>query len=122
MPCLLPGLLPGISALLVQLQHCVSFSTPLLGIGAHVSDHWRTDAFLAARRYLASGGADALVSLWDLDSGVCARTFARQDNPVRSVSFSPDSRHLAVASEDYVIDVFNVATGEKLWEHNLRCE
>lgn len=65
-------------------------------------------------RYFATGSADALVSLWDVEELACLRTFSRLDWPVRTISFSHDGRLLASASEDLVIDVGEVETGEKV--------
>ncbi|XP_046383965.1 THO complex subunit 3 [Ischnura elegans] len=65
-------------------------------------------------RYFATGSADALVSLWDVSELVCLRTFSRLDWPVRTISFSHDGKLLASASEDLVIDIGAVETGEKV--------
>ncbi|PVD30873.1 hypothetical protein C0Q70_10148 [Pomacea canaliculata] len=70
--------------------------------------------------YFATGSADALVSLWDLYDLVCVRTFARLDWPVRTLSFSYDGKMLASASEDLVIDIAEVETGEKI--HEIPCD
>jgi THO complex subunit 3 len=67
-------------------------------------------------RYFATGSADALVSLWDVDELVCVRTFSRLDWPVRTISFSHDGKLLASASEDLMIDIASVDTGEKISE------
>ncbi|XP_054766090.1 THO complex subunit 3-like [Lytechinus pictus] len=71
-------------------------------------------------RYFATGSADALVSLWDVAELVCVRTFSRLDWPVRALSFSHDGQLLASASEDLIIDVAHVETGEKVTE--VHCE
>ncbi|XP_046480721.1 THO complex subunit 3 [Neodiprion pinetum] len=65
-------------------------------------------------RYFATGSADALVSLWDADELCCLRTFSRLEWPVRTISFSHDGQLLAAASEDLVIDIGEVETGEKV--------
>ncbi|KAI4477852.1 hypothetical protein M0802_011167 [Mischocyttarus mexicanus] len=65
-------------------------------------------------RYFATGSADALVSLWDADELCCLRTFSRLEWPVRTISFSYDGQLLAAASEDLVIDIGEVETGEKI--------
>ncbi|XP_070539873.1 THO complex subunit 3-like [Ptychodera flava] len=70
--------------------------------------------------YFATGSADALVSLWDVEELVCVKTFSRLDWPVRTLSFSHDGKMLASASEDLVIDIADVATGEKITE--VQCE
>ncbi|ELT93565.1 hypothetical protein CAPTEDRAFT_180662 [Capitella teleta] len=67
-------------------------------------------------RHFAVGGADALVSLWDLTEMVCMRTFSRLDWPIRTLSFSHDGQVLASASEDLVIDIASVETGERITE------
>ncbi|XP_066917607.1 THO complex subunit 3-like [Clytia hemisphaerica] len=67
-------------------------------------------------KYFATGSADALVSLWDLDELCCVRCFSRLDWPVRTISFSHDGQMLASASEDLLIDIAMVETGEKIAE------
>jgi len=70
--------------------------------------------FDSTGKYFAVGSADALVSLWDVNELACVRTFNRLEWPVRSISFSFDGKLLASASEDTVIDVAHVDTGEKV--------
>ncbi|KAK2709289.1 THO complex subunit 3-like [Artemia franciscana] len=62
----------------------------------------------------AVGSADAIVSLWDLSELACLRTFSRLEWPVRTISFSHDSRLLASASEDLEIDISDVESGENV--------
>ncbi|KAJ8303591.1 hypothetical protein KUTeg_019987, partial [Tegillarca granosa] len=84
---------------------------------------WNTDGdlfFLTSGKYFATGSADALVSLWDTIELVCVRTFSRLDWPVRTLSFSYDGKMLASASEDLVIDIAEVESGEKISE--IACE
>ncbi|XP_076345858.1 THO complex 3 homolog tex [Tachypleus tridentatus] len=70
--------------------------------------------FDARGKYFAIGSVDALVSLWDAQELVCVRTFSRLDWPVRTISFSYDGKMLASASEDLLIDIADVETGEKI--------
>ena len=70
-------------------------------------------------RWLASGGADALISLWDLGSLACVRTLAALDSPVRTLGFSHDSSHLAYATDDALIDV--VALGSGMLMRQIQC-
>lgn len=65
-------------------------------------------------RYFATGGADALVSIWSLGDFCCRRTLARLDWPVRTLSFSFDGRLIASASEDEEIDVADVESGRQV--------
>lgn len=71
-------------------------------------------------RYFATGSVDALVSLWDVQELACLRTFSRLEWPVRTISFSHDGKMLASASEDLLIDIADVETGEKIFE--VPCE
>jgi len=63
--------------------------------------------------HFAVGGADALVSIWDVKELVCVRCCSRLEWPVRTLSFSHDCNYLASGSEDPLIDVASVATGEQ---------
>jgi THO complex subunit 3 len=94
----------------------------------------------ASHRYFATGGADALVTLWEMDELVPVRTFRRLEYavpsvpqglpvrvaltcaglcrwPVRTVSFTHDGAYLAMGSEDAVIDIVRVGVGmaRPLW-------
>ncbi|KAF9181070.1 hypothetical protein BGZ50_005746 [Haplosporangium sp. Z 11] len=70
-------------------------------------------------RYLATGSADALVNLYDLDEYFCVRTFGKLDWPIRAISFSFDGEFLASGSEDLAIDISLVETGESV--HRIDC-
>ncbi|KAJ3092368.1 hypothetical protein HK102_008157 [Quaeritorhiza haematococci] len=70
-------------------------------------------------RYFATGSADAIVSLWDLEDFICVKTFGRLDWPVRTISFSYDGEFLASGSEDHLIDISHVETGENV--HSIQC-
>lgn len=65
-------------------------------------------------RYFATGGADAVVCLWDLQSMVCYKTIYKTDMPVRSVSYSCDAKYVAVAGEGPGIEIFSTSSGELL--------
>ena len=66
-------------------------------------------------RYLAVGGSDSNVTLWDLNGIFPVQEITRQKTSIRRVSFSHDGRFIATLSEDCVIDVALVETGEKIW-------
>jgi len=73
-------------------------------------------------RYLATGGADAVVTLWDLSELVCVRTFDRLDSPIRTISFSHNGQFIASASEDLKIDISDVESGEMVAQIKTRAE
>jgi THO complex subunit 3 len=60
---------------------------------------------------LATGGGDALVGLWDVDTMVCTSTVTRCSKFIRSVSFSHDSQIIATATEDDELDFSMADTG-----------
>ncbi|OZJ06344.1 hypothetical protein BZG36_00714 [Bifiguratus adelaidae] len=70
-------------------------------------------------RYLATGSADALMTLWDLRDWTCIRTFGELDYPVRTISFSYDGEFLASASEDLSIEISHVDSGKSV--HKIAC-
>uniref|UniRef100_A0ABI7ZQ42 THO complex 3 n=1 Tax=Felis catus TaxID=9685 RepID=A0ABI7ZQ42_FELCA len=82
---------------------------PVQSINAHPSN-CICIKFDPMGKYFATGSADALVSLWDVDELVCVRCFSRLDWPVRTLSFSHDGKMLASASEDHFIDIAEVET------------
>jgi WD40 repeat protein len=61
---------------------------------------------------LATGGGDALVGLWDVNSMVCSSTITRCSRFIRSVSFSYDSHIVATSTEENTIDIAISNTGE----------
>ena len=74
---------------------------------------------------LASGGAERLVRIWDIETGRLLRSLRGHTADIRSVVFTPDGQTLATASEDRTIRLWNPNTGEskKLlftrYDHNV---
>ncbi|KAE9989831.1 hypothetical protein Vi05172_g4508 [Venturia inaequalis] len=63
--------------------------------------------------WLATGGSDALITLWDTTDFVCKKTFDRAQGPVKTLSFSCDGTYLAGGSDEgNGIEIINVETGE----------
>ncbi|KAK6495323.1 hypothetical protein TWF481_003347 [Arthrobotrys musiformis] len=68
-------------------------------------------------KYIATGGNDALISLWDTTDWVCLRTFDKSDHPMRSVSFSFDGAFLVAGSDEGMpISVMHAESGEYVHE------
>ena len=63
-------------------------------------------------RWLASGGDDGNVWVWDADTGAALRCLTGHERAIRSVAFSPDSRWIASGSRDATVRVWNVSSGQ----------
>jgi WD40 repeat protein len=77
-------------------------------------------AFSRDGKSLLSGGYDAKLRLWEVDTGKERRLFQGHELTVHSVALSPDEKYAASASgsiwehQDNSVRVWNVATGKEL--------
>lgn len=62
-------------------------------------------------RLAVTGGADALVRIWDLATGEEVHTLAGHGGGVSCVAFSPDGRHVISGSRDDVAILWDLETG-----------
>jgi len=65
-------------------------------------------------RYLASGGNDSIVDLFDVNEWICARTITSCEYGVNALSFSYDGEYIAIASGGQYIDICATETGVPL--------
>ncbi|KAI2609777.1 WD domain-containing protein [Hypoxylon fragiforme] len=66
-------------------------------------------------RYLATGGTDSLIALWETTEWNCVRTATKMTGPVRSLSFSFDGLYIVGGSDEGAgMEIFNSETGEHL--------
>lgn len=63
-----------------------------------------------ARSYLASGGRDRSVRLWNIASQTCLHKFQMHENWVRSVLIHPSGNYILAAGDDRSIRVLDVAS------------
>eukprot|EP00009_Paramoeba_aestuarina_P004754 CAMPEP_0201507838 /NCGR_PEP_ID=MMETSP0161_2-20130828/1378_1 /ASSEMBLY_ACC=CAM_ASM_000251 /TAXON_ID=180227 /ORGANISM="Neoparamoeba aestuarina, Strain SoJaBio B1-5/56/2" /LENGTH=311 /DNA_ID=CAMNT_0047902311 /DNA_START=124 /DNA_END=1059 /DNA_ORIENTATION=- len=76
-------------------------------------------------KHFVTGGADAMVGVWDCETLMCLRTLGRLDFPIRTLSISHDGRFVTYGSEDLFLDVSDLQTGESVChvptEHATNC-
>ena len=70
-----------------------------------------TLAFSSDGRWLASGGMDQTIRLWDAQTGLQARTLKGASGDVNSVAFTNDSHSLVSGNGDGSMIVWNVDSG-----------
>lgn len=86
---------------------------------AHTSSCFSID-YCPDGRYLAVGGTDALVTLWDTSEWLCKRSLDSLIGPARSVSFSWDGGYITAGGEEEKgLEIFHVESGESL--HKIDC-
>jgi len=87
----------------------------VLGELSRKQDHGKTIralSFSSGSRYLATGGDDAVVKVWDLKRREVIRTFRGHKHTVECIQFSKDAdKYVASGDEDGDICLFNVLTG-----------
>jgi transcription initiation factor TFIID subunit 5 len=65
--------------------------------------------FSACGRYLASGGADGLIIIWDISTSAMIAQFASHKEPVYALEFSRDNSVLASGSLDNTVKLWNMS-------------
>ncbi|RDW94595.1 hypothetical protein BP5796_00358 [Coleophoma crateriformis] len=64
-------------------------------------------------RFLATGGSDSIIALWDTTDWICQRTLIDMVGPVRSISFSFDGSYIVGGSDEGTgIEVAHTESGE----------
>ncbi|KAJ6017636.1 hypothetical protein N7451_001015 [Penicillium sp. IBT 35674x] len=89
---------------------------PIHTLNAHTSA-CNAIALAPTGRYLAVGGSDALISLWDTTDWICRRTLSSENGgAIRGVSWSFDGRFICGASDEpdatsSGLEIFHAETG-----------
>ncbi|KAH8808261.1 WD40-repeat-containing domain protein [Xylogone sp. PMI_703] len=64
-------------------------------------------------RFLATGGSDSIIALWDTTEWICQRTLIDMVGPVRSISFSFDGSFIVGGSDEGPgLEIAHTETGE----------
>ena len=70
-------------------------------------------------QFLASGGRDKLIKIWDVENGRCVQTLKGHDNWVRGLSFEPNGKYLFSVSDDKTLRVWELISGRCAHTINL---
>jgi THO complex subunit 3 len=87
---------------------------PALTLNAHTSSCYAI-TMSPSGEYMAAGGGDALVSLWDTQEWICVRTFDITKELIKSIDFSFDGSYITAGSDDKdekKLRIAHVETGE----------
>ncbi|KAA8567127.1 hypothetical protein MFRU_007g02270 [Monilinia fructicola] len=67
-------------------------------------------------RFLASGGSDSIIALWDTTDWICQRTLIDMVGPIRSISFSFDGSYIVGGSDEGTgLEIIHTETGEHVY-------
>ncbi|HET7017665.1 MAG TPA: P-loop NTPase fold protein [Streptosporangiaceae bacterium] len=80
--------------------------------GGHAG-HVLSVAFRPGGFYLATGGEDGTIRLWDLGTGEQRAQFVGHAGPINSLAYSPDGAVVASASQDWTVRIWDASTGEQ---------
>ncbi|KAH8118461.1 WD40 repeat-like protein [Phellopilus nigrolimitatus] len=61
--------------------------------------------------YLASGGNDSIVNIFDMSEWICINTITACDHSINALSFSHDGEYMAIANQGSYISICAVETG-----------
>ncbi len=98
----------GTSSGIVEVWNLTRMSPLLYKMPAHVGAV-QTLAFHPFRPYLASGGEDKTIGIWNLETGTLDRRLDKHTGEIRSVAFSPNGKLLASSSGDLTARIWDTS-------------
>mmetsp|Transcript_45224 Transcript_45224/g.75418 ORF Transcript_45224/g.75418 Transcript_45224/m.75418 type:complete len:170 (-) Transcript_45224:1546-2055(-) len=83
---------------------------PTSNLKTTVKNGIHTVSYSSNGSYIASGGVDGSVRVWNARTGALEIELKGHVGSVRSVSFSPDSRRIVSGGDDGMVRIWNLAT------------
>jgi WD40 repeat protein len=59
-------------------------------------------------KWVASGGKDQLIKIWDIKAVKCIQNFSLHDGPITCLKFNPTNLTLASGSEDKTVKYWDL--------------
>ena len=103
----------GVSPLRCRLIHGVAELTPsAIRVDAILEDDAMLTIVITCSRYALTASGDSTAKLWDVENGVCVKSFEGHAYWVNSAVFSADGASVLTASGDNTANLWDVESGE----------
>jgi THO complex subunit 3 len=97
----------------IQILEFPSLGSPVAEVTAHYGSMYALQ-LSPKQKYLATGGADSQLCIFDTAELVCVEAMGRMTAAVRSISFSHTGEAVAAAADQGNIEICTVPSGEQL--------
>lgn len=106
----------GIAAekIAVEQNNEVKRNEPHLYFSTGHTDGVKSIVYSPNEKYIATGGYDKTIRIWDVETGKEIRKFCGHTSSVMSISYTPDGKYIISGSGDGTIRIWNVEKGKEI--------